>query len=66
MNPKKLVFLKLEGQEDYNENGEILDGWGYVLAIKINKTGKLSIHSFGRNKTDDGGKGDDIFVEYDL
>ena len=55
-------------EEAHDESGIVLpnrgDYFGQSLAYR--KIGKMSfyLHSYGANRRDDGGKGDDIYVEY--
>jgi hypothetical protein len=53
-NPKKLIFL--EGRrEDFNDRGEIIDGWHSPIRIGGSDSAKPWAYSFGKNQKDEGG-----------
>jgi len=57
---------------DYNcmENGDLIDTWKQpiIISIATNHNGEvgLTMHSFGKNKIDEKGAGDDIFVWFNV
>jgi hypothetical protein len=63
-NPRNLVFLELDPKRVSSE-GLYLDPWGTPYAFNLSKASdswgfSLWAYSFGRNKIDEGGNGDDI------
>ena len=59
--PPKTFFFWKRYADFMNKKGEVMDGWGNPLQVKIDvKTSKLIIKSFGENGLDDYGGGDDI------
>jgi hypothetical protein len=62
--------LKFDHGESFYENGTFSDAWGQpiVVTITTNFNGNmgLTMHSYGKNKRNENGKGDDILVWNDI
>jgi len=58
-NPHNLVLLKLDPKRVSRE-GLYLDPWGTPYAFDLSKGSDSWAYSFGRNKLDEGGNGDDV------
>jgi type II secretory pathway pseudopilin PulG len=56
-NPRKLDYIEASVGE-MNAAGEFVDPWG--SPYKIATEGKLRVYSFGKNRKDDQGTGDDL------
>jgi len=51
------------------KNGEFFDAWGQpiIITLTTNNNGKVGLfmHSFGKNKRNENGKGDDVIMWFD-
>ena len=61
-NLKEIRFLPDSSLQPIDSTGQILDFWGQPLRIEATNAETVAIFSFGRNRIDDGGRGDDIVV----
>ena len=58
-NPRNLVLLELDPRR-VSKDGLYLDPWGTPYAFDLSKGSDSWAYSFGRNKLDEGGNGDDV------
>ena len=61
-NPKRIQMLPAKFRSHIDSNGNILDSWGQPLRIEYSYSNIVTISSTGRNRIDDGGRGDDMVV----
>ena len=45
---------------EYWRNGVLIDGWKQPIKCYVGSDGRFVVYSFGRNRRDDGGNGDDF------
>ena len=57
-NPKGIVFIEPE-QKQISKEGIFLDPWGSPYVFGCNDQRKAWAYSFGKNRIDEGGHGDD-------
>ena len=58
-NEKRIVFVELDTRR-LSRNGEYLDPWGSPYFFDLSRGPKPWAYSFGKNKVDEGGTGDDV------
>lgn len=61
-NPKRIQMLPANFRSHIDSKGNILDSWGQPLRIEFTSSNNVMISSTGRNRIDDGGRGDDMVV----
>ena len=61
-NPKKILILNESALQPIDSTGQILDSWGQPIRLEATNAEMVTIFSLGRNRTDDGGRGDDMVV----
>ena len=57
-NPRKIVFLEISPKE-LSKEGIYLDPWGTPYVFDLSNSSPWA-YSFGKNKRDEGGNGDDV------
>jgi len=57
-NPRKIVFIEVDPKHT-TKGGIFLDPWGTPYVYDLSKPSGAWAYSFGRNKIDEGGNGDD-------
>lgn len=58
-NERKIVFIELP-KKQINENGVFVDPWGSPYQFGYNMDDGTWAYSFGKNRIDEGGRGDDV------
>ena len=58
-NKRNVVFLEIKPQNISND-GYFLDPWGTPYVLNLVNPSNLWAYSFGKNKIDEGGNGDDV------
>ncbi len=58
-NPRKLLFIEINPKE-MSKEGLFFDPWGTPYVLNLTNPSNLWAYSFGKNKIDEGGNGDDV------
>ncbi len=58
-NPRRLVFIKIDPKK-LSKEGEFLDPWQTPYLYGVTVEGYAWTYSYGPNKIDEGGRGDDV------